>query len=235
MSARRAVLLVGSAKPSGTSTSEALGRSLLRRLDSAGMETRVFLVSHCRDERLPELVDAVAGAEIFVLATPMYVDALPYLVVRAFEAIAAARTRPGAAPASPTRFLALVNCGFPEAMQTSSAQDICRIFAAQARLELAGTLGLGGGETLRGQAPERMGWLTRHVRRALDLAAEALLAGRPVPEKAVELMARPIIPALGYVLMANQSWRREARRWGATAKLGARPYEPARSAAQPAD
>ncbi len=227
MSARRAVLLVGSAKPSGTSTSEALGRSLLHRLETAGVKTRVFLASHCRDERLGELVDAVAGAEIFVLATPMYVDALPYLVVRAFEAIAAARTRPGAPPPAPTRFLAIINCGFPEAIQTQTAQDICRIFAAQARLELAGTLGLGGGETVRGQAPEQMGWLTRHVRRALDLAAEALLAGRTVPEKAVELMGRPIIPALGYVLMANHSWRKEARRWGVQGRLGARPYAPA--------
>lgn len=227
MSARTAVLLVGSAKPAGTSTSEALGRSLLRRLETAGVATRVFLASHCRDDRLQELVDAVAGAEIFVLATPMYVDALPYLVVRAFEAIAAARTRPGAPPPSPTRFLAIINCGFPETIQTQTAQDICRIFAAQARLELAGTLGLGGGETLRGQAPEQMGWLTRHVRRAFDLAAEALLAGRTVPEKAVELMARPIIPALGYVLVANYSWRKEARRWGAQGRLSARPYAPA--------
>ena len=227
MSARRAVLLVGSARPTGTSTSEALGRSFLRRLESAGVESQVFFASHCRhDDRLRELTDAVASAEFFVLATPMYVDSLPYLVIRALEAIAAARTRPGALPPSPTRFLAIVNCGFPEAAQTRTALDICRIFAAQARLEPGGALGLGGGETLGGQAPERLGWLTRHLRRALDLAAEALLAGRPVPEKAVELMARPLFPTLGYVLVAERRWRKQARRWGVESQLGARPYEP---------
>ncbi len=234
MSARRAVLLVGSAKPSGASTSEALGRSLLRRLEAGGIETRTFLVAHTRgDEALRELVDAIAGAELFLLASPMYVDSLPHLVVRAFEAIAAARTRPGTTP-SPTRFLALVNCGFPEAAQTRTALDICRIFAAQARFELAGTLGLGGGETLHGKPPEALGWLARPVRRALDLTAEALLAGRPVPQKAVELMARPIVPAIGYLLVGNHNWRKEARRWGAESRLDARPYEPA-PPAQPAD
>ncbi len=227
MSARAAVLLVGSARPSGTSTSEALGRSLLRRLVAAGFAGRVFLVAHWRsDEALRELRDAVAAAEIFVLAAPLYEDSLPYLVVRAFEAIAADRTRPGAPPA-PARFLAMVNCGFPEAAQTQTALDICRIFAAQAGFEPASALGLGGGETLHGRPPEALGWLARHVRRALDLTAQALLAGRPVPQKAVELMARPIVPAIGYLLVANHNWRREARRWGAESKLAARPYEPA--------
>ncbi len=234
MSPRRAVLLVGSAKPSGTSTSEALGRSLLRRLEAGGVEARVFLFAHCRsDDALRELVDAVAAAEIFVLATPMYADSLPHLVIRAFETIAAARTRADA-PRSSTRFLAIVNCGFPEAAQTQTALEICRIFADQARLELAGALGLGGGETLHGKAPEALGWLARHLRRALDLAADALLAGRPVPQKAVELMGRPIVPAIGYLLVSNHNWRKEARRWGAEAKLDARPYAPAPPAV-PAD
>ncbi len=234
MSPRRAVLLVGSAKPSGTSSSEALGRSLRRRLEAGGGEARVVLVARCRgDDGLRELVDAVAAAELFVLATPMYVDSLPHLVIRALEAIAAARTQPGATP-STTRFLALVNCGFPEATQTRTALDICRIFAAQARLERAGALGLGGGETLHGKAPEALGWLARHLRRALDLAADALLAGRPVPQKAVDLMARPIVPAIGYLLVGNHNWRKEARRWGAESKLYARPYERA-APAVPAD
>ncbi len=222
------VLLVGSARPTGSSTSEALGRYLLRRLEAAGAASSVFHVSHCRhDAELSELASAVDAADVFILATPLYVDSLPFLVTRAFETIAARRTQPGAEPRPGTRFLALINCGFPEAAQTRTAQDICRIFARQARLQLAGTMGLGGGETLHGRAPESMGWLTRHLRRALDLAADALLAGRPVPEKAVELMARPLIPAIGYVLVANHNWRAQARRFGAQAHLDDRPYQAA--------
>ncbi len=228
----RAVLLVGSAKPTGTSTSEALGRYLVRRMELGGaMETRVFHVSHCRqDAELAELAAAVDRSDLFILATPLYVDTLPFLVTRALEVLAAARTRPGAAPRLGTRFVAVVNCGLPEAAQTRTAQDICRIFAHQARLELAGTLGLGGGETVQGRSPESMGWLARHVRRALDLTADALLAGGPVPQKAVDLMARPLIPAIGYMLLADRGWRKQARRFGTEAQLFDRPYEPTRPA-----
>ncbi len=246
MSARRAVLLIGSARPRGESTSEALGRYLLQRLEPAGFESQVIHVSHARGpDGLAELTAAVNGAEVFVLATPLYVDALPHLVTAALEHIAAQRageaavlspaeatateaagermTKPAAEPAPP-RFLAIINCGFPESAHTAVAQDICRSFARQARLDCAGTLGLGGGEAIHGHGLEPMGWMTRHVRHALDLAADALANGRRVPEKAVQLMSRPMLPPIGYVLIADTLfWRREARRYGVKS-LDARPY-----------
>ncbi len=222
MMLRRALLLVGSARPRGESTSDALGRYLLRQLEPGGCAGQVRYISHCRTpQALDELVAEIAASDLFLLSTPVYVDALPYLVVRACEHIAAARAAPGTAP---VRFLALANCGFPEALHTHLALDICRVFAERARLQLVGALGLGGGEALRGRAPDRAGWLARHVTRALDLAADALLSGKPVPEKAVELMARPLVPALGYTLLGDRGWRQKARAHG-VADLHARPYE----------
>jgi hypothetical protein len=228
MSAGRVLLLVGSARPRGESTSEALGRHLLRQLEAGGMESDVRYVSHCRsEEALASLAAAVDAADIFLLATPVYVDSLPYLVTLALERIAGAREA-GPEP-RPVRFLAIANCGFPEAVHTEVPLAICRAFARRAALQCAGTLGLGGGEALRGRAPDRMGWLARHVTRSLDLAAEALLAGRPVPEKAVELMARPLVPAVGYTLIADLGWRRQARAHGVEPQIEARPYRQAES------
>ena len=224
MSARRAVLLVGSARPRGESTSEALGRYLLARLESSDWEGQVFIVSQVRGpDGLAELTAAIGDADLFVLATPLYVDALPHLVTAALEHIADAR----AAHPQPTpcRFVAIVNCGFPEVAHTAVALDICRSFARHARLECAGALGLGGGETVHGRGLERMGWVTRHVRHALDLAALALASHRPVPEKAVQLMGRPMLPVRGYLLAADALlWRREARKHGVEKYLDARPY-----------
>ncbi len=224
MSARRVVLLVGSARPRGESTSEALGRYLLARLASSGWESQVYFVSHARGpDGLAELTSAIGAADLFVLATPLYVDALPHLVTAACEHIAAAR---GAAPQpTPCRFVAIVNCGFPEVAHTAVALDICRSFARHARLECAGTLGLGGGEAIHGHGLERMGWLTRHVRQALDLAALALASFRPVPDKAVQLMGRSMLPVRAYTLAADALfWPREARKHGVDKFLDARPY-----------
>lgn len=224
MNAGRAVLLVGSARPQGESSSEALGGYLLARLDEGGMDLEVFRVGRCqRPGKERRLLQAVDGADLFVLATPLYVDALPYLVTRCLERIAAHRA---AVPhRTGTRFLALVNCGFPEWEHTRVALDICRAFARQAGFRWAGGLGLGGGEAIGGRPLYGLGGRARHVRRGLDLAAEALLAGRDVPEQAQALLARPMIPSRIYTVIASIRWLRAGRRHGTLRRLRDRPLE----------
>ena len=222
MSARRAVLLVGSARPPGSGNSEALGSYLLARLTEGGMDTEVFHVHRCqRPEKERLLLEAVDRADLFVLSTPLYVDALPYLVTRCCERIAAHRaTEP---KEQRSLFLALVNCGFPEWEHTRTAIDICRVFARQAGFVWAGGLGLGGGEAIGGRSLEEVGGMTRHVRRGLDLAAEALLADRVVPEEAQALLARRMMPSRLYTAIGDIGWLRTARRKGTLRRLWSRP------------
>ena len=49
---------------------------------------------------------------------------------------------------------------------------------------------------------------------ALDLTAEALAAGRPVPDEAVRLMAKPAFPPIAYRFMANWGWRSQFKKRG---------------------
>ncbi len=224
MSARRAVLLVGSARPSGTGNSEALGAYLLARLAEDGMEAEVFHVARCqKPEKERHLFEAVDRANLFVLSTPLYVDALPYLVTRCAERMAAHRA--AQEEKSAVRFLAMVNCGFPEWEHTRTALDICRAFSREAGFEWMGGLGLGGGEAIGGRAIEELGGQTRNLRRGLDLAAEALAAGRAVPEEVQAMLARPAIPHRLYTALGNVGWLRAAFRQGTLRKLGDRPLE----------
>ena len=89
MTPGRILLLVGSAKPSGRSTSEALAGYLAGRFDRAGAVVSLLPVNRSRraaeDERLAVAIDA---AELFMVITPLYVDSLPYLVTRSLETIA---------------------------------------------------------------------------------------------------------------------------------------------------
>ena len=222
MSTRRAVLLVGSARPRGTGNSEALGGYVLARLAEGGMDTEVFHVARCqRPERERFLFEAVDGADLFVLSAPLYVDSLPYLVTRCCERMAAHRA--AMQEGSAVRFLAVVNCGFPELEHTRTALDICRAFARQVGLAWTGGLGLGGGEAIGGRPLEEVGGMTRHVRRGLDLAAAALLAGRPIPEEAQALLARPMIPSRLYTFIGDIGWLKAARRQGTLRRLRDRP------------
>jgi hypothetical protein len=216
------VLLVGSARPTGTSTSESLGRYLLQRLGES--DEGLHHVNRVRGEMACQsLLRAVDLADLVVLATPLYVDSLPYLLTRAMERIA--RHRGNMRAGDDTRLLAIVNCGFPEAHHTTTALDICRAFARGARFEWVGGLGLGGGEVIGGRPLAEVGGIAHNVRHALDLTADALRAGEPVPDEAVRLMARPLIPARLYTLLGNLGLKRDARANGVREELDARPFE----------
>jgi NAD(P)H-dependent FMN reductase len=220
---RRALLLIGSAKPKGTSTSESLACHLIDRLLDAGVATQMLFISHVHGDRhTPALLAAVDSADLLIVFSPLYVDSLPHLVVRAFERIAAHRQAQQSP--RPCRFLAVLNCGFPEASQCATALEICRVFSERARYDWAGGLALGGGEAIHGRQLEKAGGMVRHAIAALDLVSVALSSGSVVPERVAALMAKTFIPGSVYTLAGNLGWILRAQRHHVVTKLGARPY-----------
>lgn len=219
-----ALLLLGSPRLKTKSTSESLGSYLLQRLEGQGI--RVALQHVQRSLRAPdglrELLEAVRANDLVVASFPLYVDCLPAPLIRVLEAIGEdARAR----PYTRTKwFLALVNCGFPESVHTRTAIAICRCFSAETGFEWLGGLGLGGGEALAGRPLTQAGFLTRNVRKSLDLAADAVARGREVPERAKELMERPLVRPWIYRWIGDFGWRREARKRGTFDNLNDRPF-----------
>jgi hypothetical protein len=224
-SPKTALLLIGSPKPAGESSSEALGTYLLARLAACGIHTETQHVARAlrTEARTQELLDGVDRADLFILAFPLYVDSLPYLAIEALERIAAHRqAQPAHAQAS---FLAIANCGFPEVQHNFTALLICEQFAAGAGLRWAGGLALGEGGAISGQPLAKAGGMVRNVVAALELAAAALAEGEPLPAEAVALMARPFIPARAYMLMGDVGWLTQARRNRVLTRLAARPFK----------
>jgi NAD(P)H-dependent FMN reductase len=222
MTIERAVVLVGSGKAAGASTSEALGRYLSARLAERNIATSLMFVGRSPGSHVEEtLVAALVDADLFVIVSPLYVDSLPYLVTRTLEHLARSSSlrRPSAALA------AVINCGFPEAAQCRTALDILHAFARRTGFEWAGGLALGEGGAIDGRRLEALGGMTRHVRAALDLAAADLAEGRPVPAAAVERIARRLMPGRVYTFMGNLGWRRRAARNLVAASLDARPFD----------
>lgn len=226
---KRALMLVGSSIPVGTSTSEALGSHLAQRLQERGIATVTLHVASAlrAEKRTAALLAEVDAADIVVLAFPLYVDSLPYLVTQALERIAAHRmgSRGRAeAVARRTVFLAIANRGFPEAAHNAVALAICEQFADAAGFGWAGGLVLGEGGAISGRPLAQVGGVVHNVVAALDMVAESLAAGSPAPAEAVQLMARPFIPATAYMLMGALGWLMLARRNRTLTRLGARPF-----------
>lgn len=220
---KRVLLLVGSPRAS-KSTSLSLGAYLLELLALRGMETERMSIAHSvRAERgLEQLHTAVCGADLVVLAFPLYIDSLPSPVIRAMEFITQRRKETN--NKHHAGLLAISNSGFPEAVHSEIALDICRTFASEAGFDWIGGLALGGGEAIAGEQLQKAGGKARFVRRSLELTADAIAAGRPVPREAVELMARPFIPKWMYIFFGGMGWRVKAMRNQAMRRINDRPY-----------
>ena len=220
---KRVLLLVGSAKHPH-STSESLGTYLIEKMHEHGFETETLFIhkSLKSDDRRNELLTATNQADIIVIAFPLYVDSLPYLVIRTLELIA--KNRKVIKNLMDQSLLCIVNCGFPEAHQNDTAITICRKFASETGFMWAGGLTLGAGEVINGKSLPEVKSMARHVIKSLNLTADSLAAGKSIPQEAIKHMAKPLIPKWLYLLMGGMSWKKRAKTHGVHKELYNRPY-----------
>jgi len=205
-----ALLLLGSPKGLKRGSSARLGGILFGHLDKRGIRTAAVHAHAALRSRDPEsLRRAASGADLVVLATPLYVDSLPAPVIWAMEQLSAEKL-PERPRAHPRRFAVLINCGFPEPSQNATCARICQQFAQSGGFEWAGALAFGA-----------TGAPTCRVRRAIALAANALAVGETIPKEAS--LPRPIMSPWLYH-HANFVWTLQARRQGTKESLRATPY-----------
>lgn len=209
--AKTAILLVGSPKGLARSTGSRRGSVLLDALQDRGFATaKVHMHAALgSEEGRTDLLKKVAGANLVILAAPLYVDSLPAPVIGALEHLHSHRRSLGEVK----RFVALLNCGFPEASHNATATDICRMFVQAMGWTWAGGLSMGG-----------TGLTGEILQRVMTQAAEALARGEPLPEGSVTLAAKPRMKTWLYILRGNLMWRRLARKQRAQRNLSARPY-----------
>jgi hypothetical protein len=230
MKTRQALLLIGSPKGKN-STSYAIGRGLLDRLEAGGMKTETLTAAEAlrSTEALHRMHLAMDAADFIVISFPLYVDALPAPLVQILELVAERRKGgPGVAPAAgprDQRLLAIVQCGFPETHQNQPAVDILRKFARETSFHWAGALAMGMGGAVGGKDLDKAGGMVRNVVKALDLAATSLLRNGNIPLEAQEIMGQPLMPKWLYLVMGNYGWRRRLKKYGVKKQAYARPYE----------
>jgi ferredoxin-NADP reductase/multimeric flavodoxin WrbA len=210
----KVAILVASARAPGTSTSESLAHYLEHELNAGGAEvTLVSATAFARDNVTSEkAASQLAEADILVVASPLYVDSLPYLGVLALEQVR--NSRRGGAGKRPARVVALLNCGFPEPEQLRFAISLLREFAREADYVFAGALPVGGGEAIHGRTIESTGGMTRHLRDAIDVAGAALAVGEVIPEATSIDAARMFLPAPLFRLAGWWGWRSRAKAHG---------------------
>lgn len=202
--------MIGSPKQE-PSTSESLGTYLIGKLQNKGFEPQTLFLhrSFKTYDRTRELLEAVNAADLIIIAFPLYIDCLPYLVIKMMEMIAQNRT--GKKTSVSQRLVGIVNNGFPEPHQNDTAIAICMQFAKEAGFDWAGGLKLGGGEAINGKSLDNVNGMARHVIKSLDMAAAALCSGACVPKEAEDLMAKKFLPNWLFLWLGKMRWNRMAK------------------------
>jgi multimeric flavodoxin WrbA len=224
-----ALLMVGSPKIKEHSTSSIMGEYLTEVLATRGWKSEKLTLkaSLFREKGQAKLCSAVDRADLIILAFPLYIDALPYLVTKSFEVIA--RHLRVSGNRSPQRLFTIVNNGFPEAHQNALALAICRSFAEQCGIGWAGGLAMGAGEILGGgqplTEPKRSGPPVKHVIEAMIKAGEGLARGSGFSSDAQRLISKVPIPVVSssvwrwmFQRLAGFFWKRMARENGVETK-----------------
>ncbi len=203
------LLLVGSPRAK-KSTSSSLGKYLCEKLEEAGLSIEYGYIHRLmmRKEKQDQFIEMVNDAYMIILSFPLYVDQLPAPVIRAIELLY--KNKEKIVKCEEKKFLAICNCGFPEASQIDLSLEICNNFSDAMNFQWRGGIKLGGGEAIHGRDLKKMGRMVRNQMQGLDLAADALLIDKPIPMEAKELISKPIIPARMYKVLGNIGWRMRA-------------------------
>jgi multimeric flavodoxin WrbA len=227
MKPQNAVFLIGS--PRGKkSASMALAGRLMAGLTGRGVVSESHSLTRAVEsaESAAAMLEAAEKADILVFSFPLYVDQLPAPVIWALDRIAERRRQTGSC--SQPWLAAIVQSGFPETHQNLPSVEIMRRFAELSGFRWAGGLTMGMGGAAGGQDKGNREGMLRNVFRGLDLAAAELSQDRAIPEEAVSLFGRKLMPRWLYFLMANFGWRQQARKHAKMKKtkidLYARPY-----------
>ncbi len=205
---RRALLIVGSPKSKRPSTSAILGGYLLDKLKRYGWETELLLLQEnlLSKEGQHVLLQSFDKADTVLVAFPLYLDTLPAGMTKALEIIYSHRESTG--DKKTKNFLAVVNNGLPESYQNTVALTICRHFSMKCDMTWAGGLAMAAGEQLISGQPIKgcrgFRGVKRpplyYVARALDITASSLTNARPIPEKAVQIIAQKPVPFISFDL-----------------------------------
>jgi multimeric flavodoxin WrbA len=219
-----AALLIGSPK-GPRSTSNSVGTFLVEKLKQKGVPyKKVYLHQSLRsDEKKADLLQLVNESDLIILASPLYVDSLHAQVIETLELIA--EHEKGKPDLDKKSFVAISNGGFPEANQNSTALTVCRLFAKKVGFNWAGSLAWGGGGMIDGKPLSELGFRVRNKTKALEMVAEALAQGNPIPEKAVALMGKLGIPRSLYVFMGNRGWKNQAKENIPIKSMHAQPFK----------
>jgi hypothetical protein len=220
----KALLILGS--PRGhRSASYALGGYLMESLSSHKVKSSEIWLNELagKPDSDVKLFEAVADADILILACPLYIDSLPAIVTKALSVLFEKHRQDSFLAGK--SLCSIINSGFPETHHNNVAVEIAANFGRQCSMIWLGGLAMGMGGAFSGKPLKESGMPTKNIIKSLDLAAEAIAQKKPIPDVAIKQFGKNPIPRWLYIFIGESGWRRLGKKYGSSKILKARPYK----------
>ncbi|NCD34427.1 MAG: hypothetical protein EOL87_13570 [Spartobacteria bacterium] len=217
-------ILLATGSPRGTSsTSHAINSYLGFQLRKTEAHTEECLIHKLmkNDEGIQTWLDQVARCSTLILTFPLYHYSLPAMTTKALEQLIKSRI-----PLKDKRMAAIVNCGFPEHRHNDDALRVCQAFCSRVHMQWAGSLSMGEGPLINGNALTNVGFPVRRLRAAIDIAAQALAHDLAIPPEASRLTEKLFISKRLYLFAGGYSWKHMAKQHE-NVDIYARPFDAA--------
>ena len=222
------LVLIGSPRRE-SSTSDSMGTYLMDRLREKGVNVKKLHLKKAMGatDSMDEVFTSIDAADTLVFVFPLYVDSVPAHVVAAMEKIYG-QYRTGMTTKK-KGVLAIVNSGFFNPDNNDVAIGTMRRFTDLSGFQWQGGLSLCGGNVIDGKPMSELGNSVKGIKRSLDLTADALADGKPMPDEAARLMQQPVVPpflpAFFLARIGNMGFKKQAKEKGVSKQLMDRPYE----------
>jgi hypothetical protein len=205
------VLFVGSPRVPSNTRSIVFG--LQRRLEDEGVPVMVLDPGRNEETSEPFLdrsMDALRTAAVLVIATPVYLDLPPYRTLAWLHALL---ERHNAFGEHLPNVYAISHSGYFEPVHKDVSLLALRHFCQRIGCSWKGGLAFGGTSPIGGRPLKEAGVFTRRIRPALDGLAEAIAAGREIPQDVRVRAARSPIPLPAALIVRLMNWtlRRSSR------------------------
>ncbi len=218
MKPKTALLLSGSPKIT-RSASVNLGSLLLMKLEKFGYNSeRINVNTSIRANAMNDLICKVNGSDVLIISSPLYVDSLPAPLISFLECYKNDNINQN------KRLIAIINSGFPEPHQNSSAIEILRLFAKRNGFTWLGGFAIGGGGALT-NADLNKTKLAKNIVSAFEESAICINEGKMIPASIIELGSKEIMPARLYTFFGQLGWILQSLKYKTTFRLWAKPYK----------
>ena len=207
------LLILNASPKKRKSQSERYTAELLKHLDEEQYEIdKVYLYELNYSKYLFE---QIAGSDIVILVTPLYVDCLPTKVLELFDDMERF-TRETFYEKTP-RFYLIINCGFMEHSQNDTAIEITQRFCKAAGYRFYQAVSIGSGAMILDSKQKPL------VERAMYLLSRTIEGREPLTD-VIALNVK--MPKFLFMSKSNNLWIQVGKKRGFTKKdLAARYYE----------